>query len=279
MSTPRHVRAAACQMRIDIDDPPTPEAITEVVGQAAAAGARLIVLPELATSGYAFRSPQEASSRAEAPDGPTARRAQDISARYDCVVVLGFPEVDGGAVYNSALIADRGRLLGVYRKTHLWDREKLCFTPGRAGPLVVETSIGWVGVMICYDAEFPEWVRIAVQRGAEVLAVPVNWPLMPRPTGQDAAEVAKIRAASAYYRIPMVVADRCGRERGVDWIGGSLITDAEGYALAGPATPHGLARPTIVSADIDIAAGRDKSLTDLAHALGDRRPELYRETP
>lgn len=269
------VRAAACQLRIDLERPSAPEAIGEVVAAAAARGGRLLVLPELALSGYAFRDARELAERAEPRDGRTAGLVSRLSAEHGCVIVAGFPEADGELVRNSAVIADRGEVLGVYRKAHLWDAEKDLFAPGEEPPLVVDTSIGRVGVMICYDAEFPEWVRLAAQAGADLLAVPVNWPLLPRPTGQDAIEIAKIRAAAAAYRIPVVVADRCGEERGIDWIGGSLIADAGGYLLAGPATTEGIAQQATLIADVDLAEGRNKSLTPRAHAFGDRRPHLY----
>ena len=271
------LRAAACQLRIDVEARPPLEEIERRVGEAAGAGARLIVLPELALSGYVFRSRDELAGVAEPPDGRTAALVASLSAAHGCVLVAGFPEQDGDQVHNSAVIADQGEVLGIYRKAHLWDAEKELFAPGDGAPLVVDTSAGRVGVMICYDAEFPEWVRRAARAGADVLAVPVNWPLMPRPAGQDAVEIAKIRAAAAAYRVPMVVADRCGVERGVDWVGGSLVAGADGYLLAGPATASGQAAQATVVADIDLRIGRDKTLAPSAHAWEDRRPELYAE--
>lgn len=269
------VRAAACQLRIDVERPALLGEIRAIVAAAADEGSRLVVLPELALSGYVFSSAEELSERAEPRDGRTADLVARLSAVHRCVIVAGFPEAAGDLVHNSAVIADCGEVLGVYRKAHLWDQEKRHFVPGEEPPLVVDTSVGRVGIMICYDAEFPEWVRMASQDRADILAVPVNWPLLPRPAGQDAVEVAKIRAAAAAYRIPIVVADRCGEERGVDWVGGSLVADAGGYLLSGPATSSGIAQPTTVIADVDLAEGRDKTLTPLAHVWGDRRPRLY----
>lgn len=269
------VRVAACQLQIDVERPVPLDEIRTAVDAAAGSGCRLVVLPELALSGYVFRSGEELAEHAEPRDGRTTDLVARLSAERECVIVAGFPEAEGDLVHNSAVIADQGDVLGVYRKAHLWDQEKRYFTPGEEPPLVVDTSIGRVGVMICYDAEFPEWVRMASQAGADILAVPVNWPLLPRPTGQDPVEVAKIRAAAAAYRVPIVVADRCGEERGVDWIGGSLVAGAGGYLLGGPATSTGTAEPATVIADVDLAEGRDKSLTPLAHAWRDRRPHLY----
>lgn len=271
------VRVAACQLRIDVERPAPLDEIGEMVRWAAVGGCRLVVLPELALSGYVFRSVDELHERAELSEGLTVDLAARLSAEHECVIVAGFPEADGDLVRNSAVITDRGEVLGIYRKAHLWDEEKRFFAPGDEPPLVVGTSVGNVGVMICYDVEFPEWVRAAAQDRADLLAVPVNWPVMPRPDGQDAVEIAKVRAAAATYRIPIVVADRCGSERGVDWVGGSLVADARGYLLAGPARTAGMARPATIIADVDLLEGRDKSLADRAHAWHDRRPHLYAE--
>lgn len=274
------VTVAACQVAGRVEGVPPVAELEHAVELAAGRGARLIVLPELALSGYAFTSRQEVLERAEGRDGPSVQLALRLSATHGAVVVLGFAERAGDELYSSAVVADRGAVLGVYRKAHLWDREKLFFTAGSDGPLVLDTSVGRVGVMVCYDLEFPEWVRRAAQTGAELLAVPVNWPLLPRPRGERAIEVAKVQAAAAGYGVTIVVADRCGTERGVDWVGGSLVCGPDGYLLAGPATGDGdVAVPGVLTARVDPEASRRKELTELAHRWHDRRPELYPEVP
>jgi predicted amidohydrolase len=267
---------AAVQVSADVDGPRDEAALVTAVRGAAEAGAELVVLPELALSGSCFADADEALSRAEAADGPTVALVRALSAELGIVVVAGFPLAADQATYNCAVIADRGAVLGVYRKVHLWDGEHRGFVPGSGPPLVVDTHLGRVGVMVCYDLEFPEWGRMAVQAGAQLLAVPVNWPLLPRPEGVPAIEVAKAQAVAAAYGVHVVVADRCGTERGVDWVGGSLVCDRTGYLLAGPATAPGeTAAPTMVLADVDLPSADDKQVSAFNNLLSDRRPDLY----
>jgi predicted amidohydrolase len=254
-------------------------ALVAAVREATGRGARLVVLPELAVCGYVFRDAAEARAAAQDLDGPTVTLLRELSRELGCVLVCGFAERGAdGAVHNSAVLVEDGEVRLRYRKVHLWDRESELFVPGDAPPPVVDTAVGRVAVMVCYDLEFPEWVRLAAQAGAEIVAVPVNWPLLPRPAGERALEVVRAQAAAGAYRVHVVVADRCGRERGVDWIGGSLVCASTGYLLAGPATPEGaVAAPAVLTAELDPAEARDKSVGPRNDALRDRRPHLYAE--
>lgn len=268
------IRVAACQVRLDIDAPDRAWAdALAAVRAAAAGGARLVVLPELASSGYVFASRAEAQAAATPADGDVVGALADLSGELDVVLVAGWAEAAPGGPYNSAVVLERGRVLGVYRKVHLWGDEPGCFTPGGDPPLVVDTRLGRVAVMICYDLEFPEWVRLARQRGADVVVAPVNWPLLDRPADQPPLELLRAQATAGAYRIPIVVADRAGRERGVDWIGGSCVVGRDGYLLAAP-TLDG-ERPGSVTADVEPAG--DTSIGPRNDVLGDRRPDLYLE--
>jgi predicted amidohydrolase len=132
--------------------------------------------------------------------------------------------------------------------------------------------------MVCYDLEFPEWVRLAAQQGAEILAVPVNWPRLRPGRRADASDVLRARAAATTYRVNLVVADRCGVERGVDWVGASLVCGPDGTLLAGPhEDPDDVASPVVLVAEVEPALARDKRLGPHNDALRDRRPELYGE--
>ena len=236
---------------------------------AVADGAELVVLPELTTSGYVFESPEEARMLGLAPDDAVFRRFADAAG--DAVVVLGFAETgDDGHLYNSAALLDASGVRAVYRKVHLWDREKVFFRPGDARPPVVETRFGRVAVMICFDMEFPEWPRIAALGGADLLAVPTNWPLVPVPEGERAPEVQIAIATARMNKMAIVCADRVGVERGVDWTGGTSIVDAEGALVAQVGRTAGA-----VSADIDLRDSRDKRQAEHVDLLGDRRPDLY----
>ena len=255
--------------------------VRDAVAEAVAHGAGLVVLPELTAAGGVFTNLDEARAAAEPIDGPTAALVTELSAHHSCVVVAGLAEVGvGRQVHNTAVLADGGTLVATYRKAHLWGSEKNAFQPGSQPPPVVRTSAGRLGLMVCYDLEFPEWVRLAAEAGAELLAVPANWPLRDRSEPQRPFEVVKAQAAAVTYRVNVAVADRCGVEAGIDWYGGSLVCDVDGNLVAGPACVReagddGPARPTVLVADVDLAAARDKRLGPFNDALADRRPELY----
>lgn len=248
------------------------DAASTAIAASIRAGADIIVLPELATSGYVFESVEEARSVALRADselfGDWAKLA---SERAGTVVVAGFAELGtDGVLYNSAAVVDASGLLGVYRKVHLWDQEKRFFQPGAAAPLVVDTVHGRVGVMICYDLEFPEWTRLAALSGVDILAVPTNWPLVDRPAGERVPEVQIGMAAARVNRMAVACADRSGTERGVEWSEATTIIGADGWIVDAVGAGLGTAW-----AEIDVAASRDKRLTDLSHVFDDRRPGLY----
>jgi predicted amidohydrolase len=177
-------------------------------------------------------------------------------------------------LFNSAVVIDRAGLRAVYRKAHLWDAEPDVFTPGDGDPPVVATRHGRVAVMICYDAEFSEWVRKPALAGAELLAVPVNWPAQPRPPGERAMEVVNAQAQASANRMFIAVADRCRAERGVGWIGGSLIAGPDGYPLAGPAVGD---EPATLLAACDLSRAASKACGPRNDVHADRRPDLYSE--
>ena len=126
--------------------------------------------------------------------------------------------------------------------------------------------------MVCYDLEFPEWVRLAALDGAELLCVPTNWPRIPRPDGERPMEVLRAMVAASTNRMAVAVCDRCGDERGTSWVAGSAIAGPDGWLLAGPPDE---AAPALLTADVDMSASRDKALGPRNDALADRRPALY----
>ena len=267
------VRVAAAQVAIDVDQPQA--TWREAVGlleRAVADGAELVVLPELVTTGSGFADAAEATRRSEPLTGPTVTALRKLSAEHGIVLVAGFNETSGrDRPYNSAVVVDRGELLMCYRKTHLWDREKLLFTPGDQPPQVVQTSVGRLGLMVCYDLEFPEVTRRLALQGAQILVAPANWPLLGKPAGERPVEVAKAQAAAAQNKVYVVVADRCGADRGEAYTGGSVICDLTGYLMAEAA----IERPGVIAATIEVAQADDKRLGPHNDAFADLRPELY----
>lgn len=268
-------RVACCQVPLAIGDRDANRDIVRAAVEGAAGnGAQVIVLPELASSGYVFADRAELEALAEPRDGPTVTAWAELAATLGVTIVGGFPERAGAAVFNSAAIVDASGLRGVYRKAHLWDTENAVFDLGDDLPLTIDTEHGRIGVMICYDVEFPEWVRAAALAGADLLCVPVNWPLLPRPAGERPTEQIRVLAGAGINRLPIAVCDRTGVERGVDWIGGSIITDADGY----PVAVAQFREPGTIISELDLAQSRIKKFNENNDVFGDRRVELYRRT-
>src|SRR6266542_6591317 len=237
-SNGQSVRVAACQLSLSVGETGRNRAAArDAISIAAGQGARVVVLPELATSGYVFSGAAEARSLAEPAGGATR---------------------------------------AIYRKAHLWDAEQDVFTPGDHEPPVVDTAYGRIGVMVCYDAEFPEWVRKPALAGADLLAVPTNWPAEPRPAGERPMVVLNVQAAASANRIFIAAADRCGTERGVSWTGGAVIAGPDGYPLAGPSCTD---EPAVLMADCDLRLARSKANSPRNDVHADRRPELYGMAP
>ncbi|NWB54388.1 nitrilase-related carbon-nitrogen hydrolase [Pseudomonas sp. F8002] len=268
------VRVMCHQLSPRIADVPYNRALcADAIRGAAALGAQVVVLPELIQSGYVFNDREEAHAVSETLDGPTLNQWKTLAAELNIIIVAGFCErLTAGRVANSAALVEPDGGLTVYRKAHLWNREKLIFTPGSAPPPVVETVVGRIAVMICYDLELPEWVRLAALAGADLLCAPVNWPDGPRPGGERPGEVVRVQANAAVNRMFIAACDRYGEERGVNWVGGSVIVSAEGYPLAG-GTAHQKELRLIVDLPLDQA--RDKYISDHNHVHQDRRPGLY----
>lgn len=243
--------------------------VETLIAQSVRSGADVIVLPELATSGYMFRDADEA--RASALPSSSPLFAKWSAAAGDSVVVVGFCEAgDDGRLYNSAVILDGTGVLDCYRKTHLWDREKLIFTQGEALPPVVKTSHGAIAVVVCYDLEFGELTRHVALAGAELIAAPVNWPLFPRPEGERPGEVITAMSTARTNKIAIAVCDRSDVERDQPWTAGSVIVDPHGWVLATAGPDAGVAL-----AEVDLSVTHDKSLTEYVDLLADRRVDLY----
>jgi predicted amidohydrolase len=265
---------ACCQLRPQVGDATGNRARADTaIRRAAASGGSVVVLPELTTSGYSFTDAREAASLAEPVPGPSTEHWQELAAELGVTIVAGVCEDGGdGSLFNAAVIVDRSGVLAAYRKVHLWDREKLVFTPGDRPPPVVDVGGRRVSVMVCYDVEFPEWVRLPALQGADLLCVPANWPRFPRPEAERPMEIVRVQASASVNRMYIAACDRVGMERGNDWVGGSVIVDADGWPLAG-----GYASPDVrvLVAECRLDEARNKSISPHNDVQADRRPELY----
>lgn len=248
----------------------------DAIMAAAKSGADLILLPERAQGGNVFASAAQASSIAEpAAGGPVLAEWCALSRSLGAVIVGGFIELGADDnVYNSCVLIEDGQIRTVFRKAHLWEWEHGVFTRGNALPPVIPTKHGMVSVLICYDAEFPEFFRLPCLRGADIVAVPVAWPDdgPGTPPGERRIDVVRLQAAAGANHVFVAAAAWGGVNGNTEWVGGSVILDCDGYPVAGPAHSG---RPEILFAEIDLAAARDKHISSSNHVHADLRPALY----
>jgi predicted amidohydrolase len=266
-------RIACCQIAPDVGEPGRNESLARnAVEAAVAAGAEIVVLPELATSGYVFRSAEEARATAVPADGDLLRRVGEAAVSGRALVVCGFCELAAdGRVFNSVALLDGSEVLATYRKLHLWGEEQRWFSAGEAPAPVVQTRYGRIGLAICYDVEFPELTRGLALQSAELIALPANWPHHERLGGGPVLHT--LAAMTAYWnKVFVAVCDRHGIERGSEFEGGSVIAGPDGALLAGPVQDRGA---EILYADCDLERADDKRTGAHNDAFADRRPEHY----
>jgi len=232
--------------------------------------ADLIVLPELAASGYFFTSPEEARSCGERPGaGPSTAWMLETASRKNAVVIGGFLEDDGRNLYNAALIATPNGAAHVYRKTHLFYREREVFAPGDTGFFVVEWGGVRIGTMICYDWRFPEASRSLALLGADVIAHPSNL--------VAAADVwgPTMSTRALENKVIVVTANRHGSEQHdgetLTFTGRSRVWGQNGATLA-EAPPDA---NDVIVAEVDPEATRHKAFNAVNDLFADRRPEMY----
>jgi len=242
--------------------------------------AQLVVLPELASSGYVFEADSEAERAAEDPrDGPLVAALSRLTADSGAYVVVGLNERGAGRRHNSAVLIGPEGPLATYRKLHLFNNEKSWFEPGADLPLV-ELPFGKVGMIICFDLWFPEPVRALALAGAELIAVPTNWVASFKRTVYDDRGYCQgnyvAMATAAQNAVVMACADRVGTERGTRFLGASIIVGADGWPVAGPASPD---REELLIADVDLdGVEQARTRTPRNHLLEDRRPDAYNAT-
>ena len=229
--------------------------------------AALIVLPELFATGYSFTSAEELGGLSETVGGLTTRFLCRKSLETGAVIVAGFAERDGDCFYNSAMMVAGGDVIGIYRKLHLFNKEKLFFTPGNT-PLRVFTVNGCrVGMMICFDWIFPEVSRALALAGAQIIAHPSNLVL---PWCQQAMVTRCIE-----NRVFAVTANRVGLEKRGEYdfrfTGGSQVTSCSGEILSSGSSDA----PCLGFVEIDPHRADNKMINPYNDVLADRRPEFY----
>jgi N-carbamoylputrescine amidase len=269
------VRVACAQYAIlDGEPDANRERSIAAVLDAAKSGADLVVLPELANSGCHFPSHEHALGLAEElgdSGSPTLRAWRSAAWDTGVFVVGGLLEREGESLYNSAVVVGP-RFFGRYRKTHLWDKEKLLYEPGLDLP-VFETPLCNVGVLVCYDAWFPEAARTLALRGADLLCVPANAPDDWVPEEQRRGGLTMLNAHVISYANANRLFVACANRVGDGYLGRSCLVDVSGGVLVfGSASEEEL-----LYADINPLHARCKKwLTGFSHAFGDRNLGAYR---
>ncbi len=273
MSAPSVVRVAAVQMEPKISEIEANLAsILDRLREAAAAGARLVVFPECALTGYGFESRDEAIGRAEPIPGPSTRAVAAACSGLGTFAIFGLLERDGDRLFNVATLIGPDGVVGTYRKIHLPFLGVDRFADPGDRPLEVLDAGGVrVGMHICYDGTFPETGRVLTLLGADVLVLPTNWPIQSLTTAEH------LPACRAIENVVYVMAvDRVGEERGFRFAGTSSIADPGGVILA----KAGVDEEVILHADVDPAIARRKRLIRIPgkyelDRIGDRRPGHY----
>jgi len=251
------------------------EGIINAAREAEANRAKLIVFPECALTGYIFHSREEALPYAETIPGPSTEKLSSLCKELQVYAIFGLLEKEGDKLFNAAAFIGPEGLIGKYRKNHLPFMGIDRFVDRGDKPFeVYQTPIGNVGIEICYDIMFPENSRVMVLKGADILAVPTNFP---QGRGEMITEhVVTTRAIE--NRVYVVTANRIGNERGNGFSGMSKIVSGSWDTLA----LASLDKEEIIYAEVDLDVVRRKRdiimpgqhETDF---IKDRRPELYGE--
>ncbi|HKS94705.1 MAG TPA: carbon-nitrogen hydrolase family protein [Terriglobia bacterium] len=266
------MKVAAVQMDVKIlEKEHNLQQVLHRLEDAAQAGAKVIVFPECALTGYCFKSREEAAPLAEAVPGPSTEKIAAVCRRLDVTAVVGMLEREGEYIYNAAAVIGPRGVLGTHRKVHLLHLgiDRYDALGDKPFP-VFESPHARLGVNICYDCSFPESGRVLKLKGAQLLAIPTNWPL-----GSDSWQhTPKVRASENHMVV--VAADRVGEERGFRFSGHSQIVNFSGDVLA----EAGDTEETIIYGEVDVAAADHNRVVRVPgewefDRIAARRPEMY----
>lgn len=268
-----HAKIAIAQIDCTLGDVPANLAkIAELSEQAAKNGTKLIIFPELATTGYFISD--RIDELAEPIPGPTTEALTKIAKDNDIWIVTGMAEKADGKYYNVSVVVSPEGLVRNYRKVHLFDSEKQTFAVGDQ-QAVVDTPVGKVALTICYDLLFPEYIRSLVLAGADLIINSTNWIADEYQrdvwgwTGERTEALASTRALENTVHVAM--AARVGQEAGFHSLGHSCIAAPSGDFLALIEEGEGVASAEIVTESADLDRWRS-----IATYLKDRRTDLYR---
>ncbi len=268
------MKVAAVQMDVKIfEKERNLEKVLEQFTAAARAGAKIVIFPECALTGYCFKSLEEAAPVAEPVPGPSTEKLAQAAKQLDSTAVVGLLERASSRLFNSAAIVGPKGILGTHRKVHRVELgiDKYDEVGDKPFP-VFDTGHGKIGVNICYDCSFPESGRVLKLKGAQLLAIPTNWPL-----GSDSYQHT-VKARAIENHMVVIAADRVGEERGFRFAGHSQIIDFTGKLLA----EAGETEETILYGEVDLDAADSNRVVRIPgqwefDRIASRRPEMYGE--
>ncbi len=269
------MRIALIQQKATGDIQKNRERGVEAFQKAASEGARLVAFSELAFLPFLPQKPAEPESAdlAESIPGPTTEIFQDLAKRHNAVVVLNLFETDGEHTYDSSPVIDAdGTLLGTTRMVHIMDgmgfHEKGYYTPGNAETFVYQTCVGRVGVAICYDRHFPEYMRNLGLKGADIVIIPQAGAIGEWPEGLFQAEVQVAAFQNGYYA---ALVNRVGKEETLHFSGESFVVGPSGQIIA--KAPQ--EQDCLLYADCDFnGIGQSPAKK---YFMPDRRPSFYKK--
>ena len=241
--------------------------------QEAAKGAKLAIFAELAFTPFypQYLADGDITHLAEAIPGPITEKYMAKAKEHEIVIVINLFELDEGKTYDSSPVIDsNGELLGTTRMVHIADYEcfyeKSYYAEGNHGANVYDTAVGKIGVAICYDRHYPEYMRSLGVRGAEIVAIPQAGTMGEWPDGLYEAELQVASFQNGYF---CALANRVGREDQLEFSGESLITNPEGKVIA--QAPSGEA--DLLICDIDLEEVNKSPARKMF--FRDRRPDIY----
>ncbi len=255
------IKAAAIQFNVKQGDVDANLAyVRKALVRVAAEGANLALLPEMWSSGFSYNNLNELALRTQG----IVDELLELSDRHKLVIIGSMPEPNGDKVFNTQYLVDNGALAGVYRKMHLFSLlgEERAFSGGDSW-LCAETSLGKIGVIICYDLRFPELSRRLAIEGAQVICVSAQWP---KPRQEHWRTLLRARAME--NQLFIVACNACGIIGKLDFFGMSMIIDAKGELLAEAGECEGE-----IAASLDVQAMADWR-TQIP-CFKDRKPDCY----
>lgn len=243
------------------------------IDKAAEMGAELAVFAELAFTRFypQYRANKNLSELAEPVPGPTTKRFMDKAKEHNMVIVINLFEIEKGHTYDSSPVIDSdGSLLGTTRMVHIADYEcfyeKSYYEEGNHGAQVYNTAVGKVGVAICYDRHYPEFMRALGVKGAEVVVIPQAGTIGEWPEGLYEAELQVASFHNGYF---CALANRVGKEDQMEFAGESVITNPEGRVIA--QSPSGI--DDILIHNLDLSEVEKSNARTMF--FRDRRPDIY----